>query len=63
MIELITEICWHLMRAFVIYWLYTRILKMWYLRCVYGYRGVSFMSKIPMPLIGDTSELAKRSEA
>jgi len=36
---------------------------MWYLRCVYGYRGVSFICKLPVPIVGDTLELAKRSEA
>jgi hypothetical protein len=63
MIELITEMCWQLMRALGLYLLYTRVLKMWYLRCIYGYRGVSFMCKVPLPLAGDTLELARRSEA
>jgi len=60
---MITAICWQLLRALGIYLLYTRVLKMWYLRCIYGYRGVSFMSKIPLPIVGDTLELAKRSDA
>jgi len=63
MIELITTMCWQLLRALGLYLLYTRVLKMWYLRCIYGYRGVSFMCKVPVPLVGDTLELARRSEA
>ena len=63
MIELITTICWQMLRALGLYLLYTRVLKMWYLRCIYGYRGVSFICKLPVPIVGDTLELAKRSEA
>ena len=63
MIQIITIMCWQLLRALGIYLLYTRVLKMWYLRYLYGYRGVSFMCKIPKPIVGDTLELAKRTEA
>ena len=45
------------------YLFYNRFLKMCYLRWVYGQRGVSFMSTIPKPFIGDTLEFAIRANA
>ena len=36
---------------------------MWYLRWLYGKRGVTFMCTIPLPLIGDVGEFAKRAKA
>ena len=52
-----------LLKALVIYLIYDRILKYWYLRFLYGRRGVSFMSVIPLPIHGDILEWSKRVEA
>ena len=43
--------------------LYTRVLKMWYLRILYGSRGVGFMCTVPLPCVGDTLELGERCKA
>ena len=61
MIELISAIGWLLLKVLALYLVYKRVLKMWYLRCLYGGRGVSFISKLPMPIVGDTLELGKRA--
>jgi hypothetical protein len=56
-------IFWVLLKALALYLLYKRVIKMWYLRWLYGQRGVTFLSTLPLPIVGDTAEFAKRAMA
>ena len=63
MLDLIWYALLLLLKAFGVYMLYTRVLHNWYMRWLYGQRGVKFLSTIPKPIIGDIVELAARAEA
>ena len=45
------------------YLFYVKIIKVWYVRWLYRNRGITFMSKFPVPFIGDVSEFVKRVNA
>ena len=60
MSEIVIDIFIVLLKLLGAYLLYQRLIRMCYLRWLYGQRGVSFMSTIPIPLVGDIYELVKR---
>lgn len=61
MIDTICSVLKSLFLVICAYLLYARVIKMWYLRYLYGKRGVAFFSSMPpLPVIGDTAELFRR---
>ena len=60
---MILTVLGYLLKAVVVYLFYKRFVKMCYLRWLYGSRGVTFMSTVPIPFIGDLQELVKRVNA
>ena len=51
------------MKILAAYIFYVKIVKIWYMRWRYRDRGITFMSIIPTPLIGDIGEFVKRIKA
>ena len=49
-----------LLKVLAAYLIYDRFLKWVYLRLLYGKRGVTFMSVVPLPIIGDMLGFIKR---
>lgn len=49
-----------LLKVLAAYLVYMRVLKMCYLRILYGLRGVAFVSNVPKPFVGDALEIARR---
>ena len=47
-------------KVLIIYLIYDRFLKWWYLRLLYARRGVTFVSKVPTPIVGDYLEFVRR---
>ena len=54
------ESCVFLLKVLAAYIVYDRFLKLCYIRWLYGRRGVTFMSLIPRPFIGDYFEFVRR---
>ena len=59
-ITVLSTVALNLLKILAVYLLYEKFLKQVYLRVLYGQRGVTFMSKVPIPFAGDTLELVKR---
>ena len=53
----------YFLKLVAIYLFYKRFVKMCYIRWLYGTRGVTFMSRVPIPFLGDTFEFVKRVAA
>ena len=60
MIDVFCSILKSLVFTIFAYLVYSRVIKIWYLRWLYGKRGVVFLSNIPVPLRPDTNELFGR---
>ena len=60
MIKICFEILILLLKFLGAYLLYERVLRRFYLRWLYGRRGVTFFSKVPIPFVGDIGDLIKR---
>ena len=54
---------WYIIKAVIAYLIYDRFLRLYYLRWLYGRRGVKFMSVVPLPFVGDALGFIKRSLA
>ena len=59
--ETLVWVLFSALKLLMAYMVYQKFLKLCYLRVLYGRRGLTFMSTIPIPFIGDTMELFKRS--
>ena len=49
-----------LLKILAAYLFYMKIVKVWYERFSHRGRGITFMSTIPKPIIGDVGEFIKR---
>ena len=63
MIDTILQALFFLLKVLAAYLVYQKFIKMCYLRWLYGRRGVTFMTTIPRPVIGDIGEFVKRTLA
>lgn len=50
-----------LLKVLAAYLLYDRFLKLCYIRWFYGRRGMTFMTVIPRPFVGDYYEFVRRA--